>query len=180
MIVLGSSSPRRKELLAMLGLEFIVYSPNIDENFNLKDPIALSEKTALEKGKAVSLVYPNATVIAADTVVLIEDEILGKPKNKEDAFKMIKEIQGKVHYVITSVYLSKGSNYKVFSEKTKVWVSSMTDKEIEDYVSTKEPYDKAGGYAIQGLFAKYVERIDGDFYNVMGLPLNRVYNELKK
>jgi septum formation protein len=93
---------------------------------------------------------------------------------------MIKEIQGKVHYVITSVYLSKGLNYKVFSEKTKVWVSSMTDKEIEDYVSTKEPYDKAGGYAIQGLFAKYVERIDGDFYNVMGLPLNRVYNELKK
>jgi septum formation protein len=78
------------------------------------------------------------------------------------------------------VYLSKGLNYKVFSEKTKVWVSSMTDKEIEDYVSTKEPYDKAGGYAIQGLFAKYVERIDGDFYNVMGLPLNRVYNELKK
>jgi predicted house-cleaning NTP pyrophosphatase (Maf/HAM1 superfamily) len=93
---------------------------------------------------------------------------------------MIKEIQGKVHYVITSVYLSKGSNYKVFSEKTKVWVSKMTDKEIEDYVSTKEPYDKAGGYAIQGLFAKHVERIDGDFYNVMGLPLNRVYNELKK
>lgn len=180
MIVLGSSSPRRKELLEMLGLKFIVYSPNIDENFDLKDPIALSEKTALEKGKAVSLVYPNATVIAADTIVLVDKMILGKPKSKEDAFKMIKEIQGKMHYVITSVYLGKNLNYKIFSEKTKVWISPMTDKEIEDYVNTDEPYDKAGGYAIQGLFARFVERIDGDFYNVMGLPLNRVYNELKK
>lgn len=181
MVILGSKSPRRKEILEMLGIEFKVYVPSVDEN--VKDYASPNEyvyKTALKKGIAVSKVYPNDTVICADTIVTIDNQILEKPKDKTDAKRMCELINGKVHSVLTAVYISKNGEYDAFVKETKVYISKMSDEEIEEYIETSEPYDKAGGYAIQGIFAKFIEKIDGDYYNVMGLPLNEVYKRLEK
>lgn len=182
MVILGSKSPRRKEILEMLGIDFEVYSPDVIEDVHdYKTPEEYVKKTALKKGLATSKVYSRDVVICADTIVVLDNDILEKPKNKEDARRMLEMINGRCHDVLTAVYIKKcDSDYDLFVSKTKVYIDKMTDNEIEEYISTKEPYDKAGAYAIQGIFAKFIEKIDGDYYNVMGLPLNEVYNRLKK
>ncbi len=180
MVILGSKSPRRKEILEMLGIDFKIYVPSVAED--IKDFISPYEyvyKTALKKGIAVSKVYPNDTVICADTIVTIENQILEKPKDKNDARRMCELISGKVHSVLTAVYISKDGKDETFVKETKVYISKMKNEEIEEYIETLEPYDKAGGYAIQGIFAKFIEKIEGDYYNVMGLPLNEIYKRLK-
>lgn len=180
MIILGSKSPRRKEILELLGLDFKIYVPDVEEDitdYNTPEEYAL--KTALKKGLATQKEFYNDVVLCADTIVAIDNEILEKPKNKDDARSMINKIQGKYHMVYTSVYLGKEDKYDNFVCGTKVFISEMSDQEIEDYINTQEPYDKAGAYAIQGIFAKHIEKIEGDYYNVMGLPLNEVYNKLK-
>lgn len=180
MVILGSKSPRRKEILEMLGIEFETYSPNVKEDISdYKNPYDYVYKTALKKGLATSKQFPNNTVICADTIVTIDDEILEKPKDKDDARRMIKLLSGRSHSVLTAVYILKNSKYETFVNETKVYISKMNENEIEEYINTTEPYDKAGGYAIQGIFARYIEKIDGDYYNVVGLPLNEVYKKIK-
>lgn len=180
-IILGSKSPRRKELLKQMGISFEVYTLDINEDIkDFKDPQDYVTKTALKKGKAISQVFPNDIVICADTIVAHNNHILEKPKTKEEAYQMIQELQGDVHSVYTAVYLGLNDKIEVFVEETKVTIDHMSEAEIEEYVNTKEPYDKAGAYAIQGFFGRYVQKIEGDYYNVMGLPVNRVYREIKK
>ena len=181
MVILGSKSPRRKEILEMLGVEFKVFTPDVLEDVSVyRSPSEYVKKTALKKGLATSKTFPNDTVICADTIVTLDKEILEKPKDKKDAKKMITMLNGRYHHVLTAVYIKKNNaNYDLFVTKTKVYISKMSENEIEEYINTAEPYDKAGGYAIQGIFAKFIEKIDGDYYNVMGLPLNEVYKKLK-
>lgn len=181
MIILGSKSPRRKEILETLGLEFQIYVPDVEEDitdFNTPEEYVL--KTALKKGLATQEKYFNDIVLCADTIVVLDNEILEKPKDKADARGMIKKLQGRYHTVYTAVYLGKEKNYENFACSTKVYIGKMSDNEIEEYINTTEPYDKAGAYAIQGIFAKHIEKIEGDYYNVMGLPLHEVYKKIKK
>ncbi|MDD3999352.1 MAG: Maf family protein [Bacilli bacterium] len=179
-IILGSASQRRKELLTLLGYDFVVEAVNVDEQINsyLNADDYVSQ-AAIKKGRAMA-VHPNELIICADTIVVLESRILGKPHNLHEARKMISEISGKSHQVKTGVFLNFGDYQRVFVESTIVEIDDMTKGEIEAYIHTDEPYDKAGGYAIQGLFGKHVKKIHGDFYNVMGLPLNRLYQEIKK
>lgn len=180
MVILGSKSPRRKEILEMLGIDFKIYVPSVSEDIkDFSSPYEYVYKTALKKGLAVTKVFPNDTIICADTIVAIDNKILEKPKDKDDARRMIELISGRCHSVLTAVYVSKNGKSETFVKETKVYISKMTENEIEDYIDSKEPYDKAGGYAIQGIFAKHIEHIEGDYYNVMGLPLNEVYKRIK-
>lgn len=210
-IILASASPRRKELLEQLGLEFEVMPSNSEEIITRKIPweivMELSSQKArdlvykvamdsVSEGKSDESEENNILVIGADTIVAYQDEILGKPKDKEDAVRMISLLQGKQHSVYTGVsmvYLKEGiAQTRTFVEETKVFVSPMTDEQIERYVSTGEPIDetekkmryywegKAGGYGIQDPFGMmYIEKIEGDYYNVMGLPISRMCKELR-
>jgi len=183
-IVLGSKSPRRFELMTLLGFDFVVDAVDIDENIegalHAKDYV---KKITLKKAIAIHKRHPNSMIICADTIVVSGENILEKPANKDDARNMIKVLSGNYHYVYTAVAVFYHKQRKTFIEKTKVYVDTMTLNEIESYIKTEEPYDKAGGYAIQGSFGKYIKKIEGDYYNVVGLPLNRLYRlitEIKK
>jgi|SRR5690554_4554995 len=182
-IVLGSKSPRRQELFKLLGYQFVIHPSNADENSSETDPIKWVKKIAKRKAEALGLTFNDSLIITADTIVLHKGEILGKPKDKTEAFAMIKSLQNDTHNVYTAIVCLYKDEYTEFIEGTKVFVTKMSDEEILAYVETDEPYDKAGGYGIQGLFGKYIEKIEGDFYNVMGLPLcklNKVLNKIKK
>lgn len=182
-IVLGSKSPRRRELLALLGYHFIVYEPNVQETENGNTPKEVVMQIALDKAEKTRSAYPEDFIICADTIVVIDDVILGKPKDQKDAYRMIEILQGKKHFVYTGVVCWYQEQKVSFVEETAVYVLPMINDEIKNYVATIEPYDKAGGYAIQGIFAKHIERIEGDYYNVMGLPITRVgqiIREIKK
>lgn len=176
-VILASASPRRKELLKMLYADFSVFPADIDEdnlpNINVYD---IAEYLSVKKAKAVK--NNNSLVIACDTVVIINDKILGKPKNSEDAIKMLSELSGKCHDVVTGVCIFyKGKSYS-FSEKTAVEFFPLSNGEISAYVMTGEPMDKAGAYGIQGLGGLLVKGISGDFYNVVGLPVSRLKREI--
>lgn len=180
-IVLASKSPRRKELLQMMGLSFIIDPSEIDEKIDMyHSPSDYVKKISIIKNKDISKKHPLDLVISADTIVVVDEEIIGKPHSKEEAYQMIKKISGRSHFVLTGVTIYYQNKYQTFVSKTKVFISRLTDKEIYDYIETTEPYDKAGAYAIQGIFGKYIEKIEGDFYNVMGLPINKVYQKIKK
>ena len=179
MLILGSQSSRRKEILELAHIPFKIVISNANEDVKESDPIEFVKEVTLKKAKCIPINNNNDWVLCCDTIVYIDGVILGKPKNKDDAYKMIHMIQGKSHIVCTGVYLGNNEKYDLFAVETKVYVSEMTEQEILDYINTDEPYDKAGGYAIQGLFSKFIEKIDGDYYNVMGLPLNEVYKKLK-
>lgn len=185
-IILASGSPRRKELLGMLCDKFEVIVADCEELISSQVP----EETVkeLSRQKAIAVAAKNqikeAVVIGADTVVSVGGEILGKPKDKEEAYRMISLLSGKKHKVCTGVTLiwtdggGRICKEKNFAETTLVKVAELSMEEIEAYIRTEEPYDKAGGYGIQGLFAKHVEGIEGDYNNVVGLPVHRVYVEL--
>lgn len=179
-IILGSKSPRRKELLSLLGYEFNVVVSDVDENVTYTTHQEMVLKIALKKAEPISASYPDDLIICADTIVVCNDVILGKPKDKEDCRKMIKFLENKDHFVSTAVVLVYKNQTYHFIEETQVWVSKISDEEIEEYISTTEPYDKAGGYGIQGIFSKFIEKINGDYYNVMGLPISRLYKEIKR
>jgi septum formation protein len=184
-IVLASGSPRRRELLEQIGINFEVITSNADENITEKNPEKLV--CALSKIKAEAVFkecagtdYENAIFIGADTIVYHEGRVLGKPKTKQEAVSMLKSLSGNEHSVFTGVTLLSKDKCVCFAEETKVRVSDMTDEEIAGYAATDEPMDKAGAYGIQGRFAAYVKGITGDYNNVVGLPVCRVYQELKK
>lgn len=183
-IVLCSKSPRRKEILNNLGLDFSICSPDCDENLNIASPKRLVCALSHKKAQAVVKQYKEDTkdvlFIAADTVVCIKSEILGKPKDKEDAAKMIKALSGKCHKVITGITLIYNGKTESCFESTSVYFRKISDREIDEYIETPEAYDKAGGYAIQGTASRWISRIKGDYFNVVGLPVYRLCELAKK
>ena len=193
-IILGSASPRRRELLSQIGVEFEVRVSDKEEIYKSSIPEEIVKELSLMKAENVASdlleniadgSIKDTVVIGADTIVVLDDEILGKPSDEEDAVHMLTRLQGREHWVYTGVaVLDFGPdgektviNYPV---GTKVYVNAMTEDEIRVYVATKDPLDKAGAYGIQGRFAAYIDRIDGDYYNVVGLPVSRVYRTLRE
>ena len=183
-IILASASPRRKELLERIGLKFEVEPSNYVEDIHSgAKPHELAQKISLEKAKAVANKHKkNAIIIAADTFIVCEGEILGKPHTENEAKKMLEAINGKPHSVITGFTIIDTENNKELSKsaETKVYVRRLSSSEIDAYVKSREPLDKAGAYAIQGLGSVIVDRIDGDYYNVIGLPLSALTEGLKE
>lgn len=183
-IVLASGSPRRRELLEQIGAEYEVRPSEADETITSTIPSEVVKELALRKGSEVAAHYEEDVVIlSADTVVANEGKILGKPRDDEEAAKMIGSIQGKSHEVYTGVaIIIKRTEEKVinFAVETKVKVAPMSEEDIKGYLRTGEHRDKAGAYAIQGKFAPYIEGIEGDYYNVVGFPISRICKELAK
>lgn len=185
-IILASGSPRRKELLEQIGVEFKIITSNKEEVIKSTDPEEVVKELSLMKAEDVAAGVPGpAVILGADTVVAHKGQILGKPKDREDAIRMITSLAGDNHQVYTGVCILKkeadGSVKKVsFAEGTRVTVYPMTTEEIERYVDSREPMDKAGAYAIQGLFAPYIKEIAGDYYNIVGFPIAGIYQRLKE
>lgn len=175
MLLLASTSPRRKELLAMAGYEFTAVPANVSEAFpHGTPPMQMVEQLAMRKAQAVAKLHPEDTVLAADTVVVLKGRILGKPKDDEMANAMLKLLSGNVHQVYTGYTVISGKNFLCGHECTSVEFYALTPAEISAYVATGEASDKAGAYGIQGRGALFVKRINGDFYNVVGLPIAKI------
>ena len=180
-LVLGSSSPRRRELLAACGLQFEIASPDIDESVLTDEkPQVLVERLAQQKGDNIAALHPDAWVIAADTVVAIDDQILGKPTDVKEAETMLHTIQGRWHTVWGGVAILNLSQRKqsVFTYSSRVLMRALDSMEIRAYVATSEPMDKAGSYAIQGIGAALVAEVQGSYSNVVGLNISEVIREL--
>jgi septum formation protein len=182
-LILASSSPRRAEILTNAGLPFSVLSSAVDESpYPGEAPTALVQRLANAKADLVTAraVGP-AIVLAADTVVVLDDKILGKPRSVEDARHMLHQLSGRTHSVLTGVALIRlpDGERRQFIESTLVHFRPITDEELSSYLATEEPYDKAGAYAIQGQAGRYIPRIEGCYFNVVGLPLSRVLTELQ-
>jgi septum formation protein len=180
MLVLASASPRRQELLRNAGLAFEVQPANIPERVVPgEDAKKCAERLAREKALAVALQRPQDSVLGADTIVAVDGQLLGKPADPADAARMLRILSGRDHEVITGVCLVvKGQSF-IASETTRVTVDRITEQEIADYVSTGEPMDKAGAYAIQGMASRWIPRIEGDYSNVVGLPVALVYRMIR-
>ena len=203
-IILGSASPRRRELLEQIGISFEVRVSDKEEVYHSLIPEEIVKELALSKAENVAddlrekqeqvkqisfdkknNVLLDTIVIGADTIVVSDGSILGKPKDEADAVRMIRSLQGRSHKVYTGVaildYDDEGKRKSVVhAVETEVFVNPMSDEEIREYAATGEPLDKAGAYGIQGRFAAYIERIDGYYYNVVGLPVSYVYRQLKE
>ena len=180
-IILASKSPRRKQILEQVGLDFTVEISDFDETqIKFKTPQEMVKKLSLEKAKIIAQKNPNAIVIGADTDVFLNGEILGKPKSKQDAVRILKLLSGKVHEVVTgfTVISDKKSITKHVTSKVKF--KKLTEAEIKAYVATGEPMDKAGGYGIQDKGGVFIENIEGDYFNIVGLPIFAVSEVLKK
>ncbi|NLY29977.1 MAG: septum formation inhibitor Maf [Firmicutes bacterium] len=177
-LVLASQSPRRQELLTALGVDFTVIPAEVDENLiHEESPEALAEALAYAKARWVADRAAEAVVVAADTIVLLDSgEVLGKPQGREEAARMLSRLSGQGHRVVTGVAIidTQTCRSKVFHETTRVFFRTLSDQEIERYVATGEPLDKAGAYGIQGKGALLVERIEGCYFNVVGFPLARL------
>lgn len=187
-IVLASASPRRQELLKYIFDDFTVHTSSCEENTVFETPSKYVMDLAAQKALDVAGHYicsdAETLVIGADTIVFAEGNILGKPADREDARSMLESLSGKVHEVYTGfalVHIKNGVK-KTFSSYacTRVHVAALTKEEINSYINTSEPYDKAGSYAVQGYFSRHIEEIEGDYFNVVGLPVHLMYEELKK
>ena len=181
MLVLASASPRRQELLRNAGIEFVVQPAHVPE-VPQKDepPKAYAERLAREKAQAVFRQRPSDLVLGADTVVVVGKTILEKPTDLEDASRMLRMLSGRQHLVITGVCLVGSGFEDVGSEATEVTMSALSDGDIRFYVASGEPMDKAGAYAIQGIASRWISRIEGDYSNVVGLPVSLVYRMLRE
>ncbi len=179
-LVLASKSPRRSEILKNAGIDFTVRVADADETIpNGTKPADAVVFLAAKKAMAV-IRADDELVLGADTVVVLDDKILGKPKNKDDAYNMIKALSGRVHSVFTGVCAIGDGFSMTFAEETRVEFYNLTDEEINEYINTDEPYDKAGAYGIQGLASKFIRGIDGDYFNVVGLPMSAIYQKILK
>jgi len=179
-LVLASQSPRRIELIRYLGLEPKIYPSGADESSREKDPALLTQRLAFLKAEEVQRQFDRETlIIGADTVVYDGERILCKPKTEEEAYLMLSGLSGRTHAVYTGVCLLYGEKKMGFCEKTLMHIAKMTEEEIRDYLAIGESMDKAGSYNIQGSFSRFVKGIEGDYYNVMGLPIARLYQSLK-
>lgn len=180
MIILASSSPRRRELLKTIGLEFTIVSPEVEEKIDKsKKPEEIAIEIARKKAQAVEQkIGKGDIIISADTIVVYRNFVLGKPNDEKDAFNMLRKLSGKWHKVFTGVCVKTSEGELTFYEVTKVKFRKLNDAEIIYYVNTKEPLDKAGAYGIQGLGGAFVEKIVGDYTNVVGLPLPKLWKIL--
>lgn len=182
-IVLASASPRRKQLLKQLGLNFEIVASDLEEKLNPRlKPRTQAEALALQKAEAVAHQFADAIIIGADTIVALNDEVIGKPKDVADAKRILKKLRGRQHTVVTGFVLIDTLNKRkiVKSVETKVWFRKLSPQEIHNYIEREKPFDKSGSYAITQLAAIFIEKIEGDFSNVVGLPLFTLARELKK
>lgn len=182
--VLASASPRRADILKKLGIDFEVIPSSFDENSNIKDVRELVKYLAVGKAKDV-MSKTNAAdviIIGADTVVYFDNKIIGKPKSEEEAFQILKMLNNKKHEVLTGICVIDKKNNKIITdyEVTSVFFNDLSDEEILSYIKTKEPFDKAGAYGIQGFGSLLVKRIEGCYFNVVGMPVTKLYMILKK
>lgn len=179
-LILASSSPRRRELLQQLGLEFEIYGPDIDESIlDGEDVAAYVERLACSKAQAVLEQFPDAIVIAADTSLGVDNQILGKPESKQHAFEMWQCISGRKHDVFSGVCVRTRTEKSSIVVRTQVEFQKLSLNDMEDYWVTGEPLGKAGAYAIQGIAARYIPRIEGSYSNVVGLPLHETVQLLQ-
>jgi septum formation protein len=198
-IILASGSPRRREILEQVGLKFTVCTSDIEEIFTKEKPEEIViELASIKVNDVANKINESSIIIGSDTMVAVNGQVMGKPKDEEDAKNMIRKLQDNKHQVYTGVsviikeealeqsntsqeknpiYINK---YVNFVTKTDVWVNSMTEEQIAAYVETGEPYDKAGAYAIQGRFAIHINKIEGDYYNIVGFPIAKLYEVLLK
>lgn len=183
-LILASASPRRKELLEKIGLPFTVQPAKGEERITQKSPAAVVMELSRQKAEEIAAAQTeDCIIIGADTVVARGDKIMGKPKDAADAKQMLRSIADDCHQVYTDVTLIRTGAHPqsvTFQEKTDVFLYPISDAELDAYIASGDPMDKAGAYGIQGDFAIYVKRIAGDYYNVVGLPIGRVYQELKR
>lgn len=191
-LLLASASPRRKEILEQAGFSFEILAANADERIQESDPVEMVQTLSARKASASLRVWEQkgnagneVLVLGADTIVVLEGQILGKPSSPEESMQMLRALQGRSHAVYTGVTLlwmekEKWHEPVSFAEKTEVVFYPMTEEEIQEYVASGEGCDKAGSYAIQGLGMKYIEKIHGDYHNVVGLPAARIYQVLRQ
>jgi septum formation protein len=184
-LILASASPRRKQLLKQIGLEFEILPSDIDEKLNPRlKPLHQVESLSLQKAQATAAMKQakGAIILAADSMVAIDDEIMGKPKDEKDAKRMLRKLSGRVHSIVTGFTLLDTTTKKTVtrSVEVKVWFKKLSSLEITAYVKKAKPFDKAGAYGIQDLAAIFVEKIDGDYQGAVGLPLHSLAKELKK
>lgn len=176
--ILASSSPRRFELLRQIGLSFQSIAPAVDESTELTDPFEVVSELSARKAAAVAENNPLSVVIAADTVVTVDGRLLGKPHGDAEATEMLRLLSGRSHYVYTGVTVICDGRIETAICRTEVFFKDLSEEQIAAYLRTGEPYDKAGSYAIQGMGALLVDHIDGDYANVVGLPLSMLYEML--
>ena len=180
MLVLASASPRRSELLRNAGISFQVEPAHVPEvPLPQETPLAYAQRLAREKALVVFARHPNEVVLGADTVVVVDNHLLEKPANAEDAARMLRLLSGRLHQVITGVCVVAPGFERTEAEITEVSFSPLSDEEIAGYVRTGEPMDKAGAYGIQGIASRWVKGIEGCYFNVVGLPVHRVYRLLR-
>lgn len=178
-LVLASASPRRCELLKYISDDFSVIVSDCEEVKSGMDAEDMVKENARAKAGSVFADNRDALVIGADTVVVIDGDILGKPESRDEAAAFLRRLSGRSHHVMTGVCIMFGDEERVFCEKTRVTFADLTDEEIEDCLNRESFLDKAGAYAIQGVMAKHITGVEGCFYNVIGLPVSRIYSELK-
>lgn len=181
-LILASASPRRRELLKLICEDFKSVSPDVEETVPceveiLERPQYLAVKKALHVCQGIS---EKAVVIGCDTGVFIDDEMLGKPKDEKDAFSMLKKLSGRDHLVVTGCCITDGEHKREFSVTSRVFFYPLTDDDIKDYIATGEPMDKAGAYGIQGKGSLLIKKIQGDYFNIVGLPLSALTRELSR
>ena len=177
-VILASQSPRRRELLGLFHIPFTVHAADIDETMDpAVAPASEVARVSLAKAEAIPR-QPEDVVIAADTIVVLEEQVLGKPADKEDAVRMLTALSGRDHQVMTGLAVLRGDRKFVHTEITDIHFRALSEREIRDYVATGEPMDKAGAYGIQGGAALFAEKMHGDYYNVMGLPVCRLWQIL--
>ena len=179
-LILASTSPRRKELMELLGYDFKVMASHVEEHvdFSMK-PDEIVQNLARQKAEAVFNENRDAVVLGSDTVVVVDEQILGKPKDENEAREMMQLLRNRTHQVITGVAILSEERKDIFANTTTVHFSNITDEEIEEYIKTPEAYDKAGGYAIQGWAGRFVPTVEGNYFTIMGLPISEVYEKLK-
>ena len=186
MVILASASPRRKEILESLGVEIKIITADIDENSDKDSFDKIAMEIAEKKCRAVSQKIKGQTdienlpVISADTVVFCDGEIMGKPHDEEDARRMLKKLSGHAHSVCTGICVGINGKFECSAAITKVFVDELSDAEIQAYIDSRDPFDKAGAYGIQGIFSKHIAKIEGCYFNVVGLPVNELSKLFKK
>jgi septum formation protein len=179
--ILASASPRRRELLAAAGFSFDIDPVDVDESLIPgESPDTFVTRVALLKARTAGTRHPSRLVVAADTAVVVDDEVFGKPADTADAGRMLRRLSGRSHDVLTGVALVGNGREATLVERTTVWFAVLSDRDIESYVATGEPMDKAGAYAIQGLASRFIPRISGSYANVVGLPVASVWALLRK
>ena len=180
-LILASASPRRSELLRNAGIAFTVEPAHVAEQaLPDEQPLIYAQRLARDKALAVFHSHPDSVVLGADTIVVVDGHLLEKPQDDADAARMLRLLAGRAHQVITGVCLIARGNEQIEAEVTEVRFGTLTGDEIAEYIATREPMDKAGAYAIQGVASRWVERIDGCYFNVVGLPVPRVYRMLRQ